>query len=258
VDDRATESARTSRIPERFAIPLRSGLLIGTLVVVGVLIGQYAVLHSPETLKQWADAEIRGAGAGGILVFIAVGALFTGIGLPRQVFAVAAGYAFGISAGTVFALAAEMLGVLLGFLYGRFVGRKLVIRRYSARIRKVDDFLRDNPFSMTLAVRLFPVGNNLVVNLLAGVSKVAAAPFLAASLIGHLPQTLVFVMIGGGMAQSDLLQGALAVALFVVSAGIGMQLYGKYRRGRAFFDDGEDLTATAAVELAAPPRSREP
>lgn len=258
VDDRTTENTRAGGIPERFAIPLRSGLFIGTLVVFGVLIGQYAFLHSPETLKQWADAEIRGAGLSGILVFVAVGALFTGIGLPRQVFAVAAGYAFGVAAGTAFALAAEMLGVLLGFLYGRFVGRKLVIRRYSGRIRKVDDFLRANPFSMTLAVRLFPVGNNLVVNLLAGVSKVAAAPFLAASLIGHFPQTLVFVMMGGGMAQSDLLQAALAIVLFVVSAGIGAHLYGKYRCGRAFFDDREELTASAVVELAAPPTSREP
>ena len=44
----------------------------------------------------------------------------------------------------------------------------------------------------------------------------------------------------------------------IVSAGIGAHLYGKYRCGRAFFDDREELTASAVVELAAPPTSREP
>ena len=73
----------------RFGAVLRGIFLISTLVLVGVLISEYAFLHGPETLKQWADAEIRGAGATGILVFIAVGAVFTGVGLPRQVFAIA-------------------------------------------------------------------------------------------------------------------------------------------------------------------------
>jgi uncharacterized membrane protein YdjX (TVP38/TMEM64 family) len=240
----------------RFGTVVRGIFLIGTLALVGVLISEYAFLHGPETLKQWADAEIRGAGATGILVFIAVGAVFTGIGLPRQVFAIAAGYAFGIATGTAFALTAEMVGVLLGFVYARFFARDLVARRYPARIRKVDAFLQTYPFSMTLAVRLFPVGNNLVVNLLAGVSNVRATPFLAASAVGHFPQTLAFAMIGGGIADSDLLQGTLAVALFAISAAIGAHLYGRYRRGRAFYDD-EDDAAVAAAERAPPARCQD-
>ncbi|MGA7979059.1 MAG: VTT domain-containing protein [Chromatiaceae bacterium] len=231
---------------------VRSAFFVSSLVVLGALISEYAFQQGPETIKQWADAEIRGTGATGILLFLTVGAAFTGIGLPRQVFAVAAGYVYGIAAGTALALSAEMLGVLMGFLYARFFARDLVIRRYPARIRKIDDCLRAYPFSMTLAVRLFPVGNNLVVNLLAGVSNMRLMPFMAASAVGHFPQTLVFAMMGGGFAESDLVQGTLALVLFGISAGLGAHLYGRYRRGRAFFDDSEGCGAAPAAELAQP------
>lgn len=240
----------------RLGVLSRAALVIGSLLLAGLLIHQIAFQHGPETIRLWADAEIRGAGPTGVWVFILAGAAFTGIGLPRQVFAVAAGYVFGVFAGTAYALAAEMLGVLSGFVYARVFTRDLIARRYAARVRRIDDFLAAYPFSMTLAVRLFPVGNNLVVNLLAGVSKVPALPFLAASAVGHLPQTLVFAMIGGGVAERDWVQAVLAALLFGISAVIGGWLCGRYRNGRAFFDDEPEAIA-AAAGLAADPGARE-
>lgn len=242
----------------KLGVALRGVALIASLVLLAVLISEYVFEYGPDTIKQWADAEIRGAGLAGVLLFIAADAAFTGIGLPRQVFALVAGYVYGVTAGTAYALVGEMIGVLMGFTYARFVARDLVVRRYPKRVRKVDDFLHEHPFSMTLAVRLFPVGNNLVVNLLAGVSTVQVMPFLAASAVGHLPQTLVFAMVGGGIAQSDLLQGTLAAVLFGISAVIGGHLYSRYRRGRGFFDDNDGVAAAAGAGLVQSRRHRKP
>ena len=49
---------------------------------------------------------------------------------------------------------------MLAFFYARIVGRPLVSARLGARVRRIEDFLAANPFSMTLLIRLLPAGNN--------------------------------------------------------------------------------------------------
>ena len=89
---------------------------------------------------------------------------------------------------------------------------------------RLDRFLAANPLTATLTLRLLPVGNNLVLNLLAGVSAMAAAPFLGATLVGYIPQTLVFALAGSGTQVDRTHQIGLAAALFVASAALGLLL----------------------------------
>ena len=67
-------------------------------------------------------------------------------------------------------------------------------------IARVRAALAARPFRTTLALRLLPVGSNLALNLLAGLGRIPVLPFLAASAIGYLPQTLIFVLLGEGVA----------------------------------------------------------
>ena len=63
---------------------------------------------------------------------------------------------------------------------------------------------RRTPSAATLTLRLLPVGSNMLLNLVAGVSERARqAPFMAASAIGYLPQTVVFALLGGGVRVSQ-------------------------------------------------------
>ncbi|MDT8262249.1 TVP38/TMEM64 family protein, partial [Roseomonas sp. DSM 102946] len=75
--------------------------------------------------------------------------------------------------------------------------------------------------------------NNLALNLLAGLSGVAAGPFLLGSAIGYVPQTAVFVLLGEGVAVNQSTQIALGVALFALSALLGWWLLRRHRAGRA-------------------------
>jgi uncharacterized membrane protein YdjX (TVP38/TMEM64 family) len=209
-----------------------------------------------DQLKSWVDTEIRGRGFTGSVAFAAAGVVITAFGLSRQVVALLAGYAFGIAAGTGLALLAVLGGCVIAFGYARFIGRDMVAHRYPARIRQVDEFLRVNPFMMTLAVRLLPVGNNLVTNLVAGVSSVAAGPFLAASAVGYLPQTFVFVLVGSGVEQGVVAKSGVAVLLFVASALIGIHLYRRYRRGKSF-DSAIDAALEGDVDPAVAARRPE-
>lgn len=175
--------------------------------------------------------DLAAHGPAGQALFVLAGALATAIGIPRQVVAFAGGTAYGALAGTGFALAASLLGCVAGFMWARLVGRDWARRRISGRLARLDRFLAENPFSATLTLRLLPVGNNTALNLLAGLSGVRPGPFLAASALGYIPQTVVFALLGKGVRVAGWAQFAVGLALFAGSAALGLWLLRRSRRG---------------------------
>jgi len=213
-------------------------VFLATLVAIG-----YALesgLLSSLLSQDWIDREVRGKGMSGELLFIAVGGAATAVAVPRHIVSFLGGYAFGVGLGTALALAATELGCVLSFFYARLVARPLVSARLGARVKRVEDFLAANPFSMTLLIRLLPVGNNFATSLAAGVSRVPARPFLLGSLVGYIPQTLVFALAGSGVEMGGGARIGLAVLLFVVAGVIGIWLYRKYRHGKTLGEDVEE------------------
>ena len=229
---------------------LKGLLLIASLAALGFLAkhGHLANMLS----EQWIDAEVRGQGWHGDLIFLAVGALTTALGFPRQVVAFLGGYAFGFISGTALAAVAAVMGCVLAFFYARWMGRSLIQNRFPGRIRKVDAFLHEHPFSMAVVIRLLPVGSNVVTNLLAGVSSVRGLPFFAGSGIGYLPQTMVFALAGSGVNFTPALRLTLAGVLFVVSSLIGVWLYRRHRHLDAQAAEMEADIDAALGETAAP------
>lgn len=216
-----------------FKALFRGLIMIASLVAFGFL------LKTSHLDKSWIDADVRGHGIYGDLLFIAVGTVFIGFGLPRQIIGFLGGYAFGFAYGSALAMLASVIGCIASFFYARLLGREFVASRFPAKIKSVDDFLHDNPLAMTLLIRLLPVGSNVVVNLAAGVSGVRAFPFFLGSAIGYIPQTLVFTLAGSGMTLDPALRISLSVALFVFSGIIGVYLYRKHRHGKTFDKDIE-------------------
>ncbi len=159
---------------------------------------------------------------------MALGTLACAVGVPRQVVAYAGGLAFGFWPGAALAMVAEALGCAADFFWARLLARRWaenwLQRRGDGRLGRLDRFLTARAFTATLTLRLLPFGSNIVLNLLAGVSGVAAGPFLAASVLGYIPQTAVFALLGGGVRVSEAVQVGLAVTLFAASAGLGVLL----------------------------------
>ena len=217
---------------------LRGLIFIATLFALGYVL---EATHFGASINQaWVDAEIRGKGLSGELLFIGVGALAAALAMPRQFISFLGGYAFGFVIGTALTLAAIISGCIISFFYARWIGRQFITARFGARIQRVDDFLSWNPFAMTLLIRLLPIGNNLATNLAAGVTSVRALPFFLGSLIGYIPQTLVFALVGSGVNVDPALRIGVAVLLFLVSGVIGVWLYRKYRHGHTL---GADVDA---------------
>lgn len=212
---------------------LRGLLLIAVIAIIAWLLGDLLD-------KTWIDTHIRGHGLNGQLFFLALSTVFIAAGLSRQFVAILAGYGFDFLYGLVLVELASMLGCILAFYYARWFGTNMVAHQYPDKIRKVDDFIEQDPFTKTLLIRLLPVGSNLLVNLAAGISKISLLPFLAGSALGYLPQNIVFTLVGSGINVDPALRFTLGAALFIVSGLLGMVLLRRQRSKKALNELVED------------------
>ena len=205
------------RVLPALRVAARPALLLSGLVAAGLLLRAAGL-----------DGAVDAAGRHGPAAFVAAAAAACAVGVPRQVAAYAGGLAFGFWPGAALALVAEGLGCAASFFWARLAARswaaRWLARARGGRLDRLNRFLAANTFTATLTLRLLPVGSNLVLTVLAGVSGVAAGPFLLASVLGYVPQTVVFALLGGGVRVSQGEQMALAVALFGASMALGVWL----------------------------------
>ena len=205
------------RISRLLRVAAQPALLFFGLIVAGLALRGLGL-----------DAGIAAAGKNGPAAFLIVAAAACTVGIPRQVIAYSGGLAFGFWVGAALALAAEAIGCAVDLFWARLVAKawamRWLARAGGRRLDRLHRFLVANAFTATLTLRLLPVGNNLLLNLLAGVSGVAAGPFLLASVLGYVPQTVVFALLGGGLRVSQGAQVILAIGLFAVSIALGLVL----------------------------------
>lgn len=228
-------------------VVLKGLALILSLALLGYLFNSSDMGTSLN--EAWIDARVRGHGLSGALLFLVVGAVFTAIGLPRQIIAFLGGYAFSVGLGTLLGVLAALAGCMLSFGYARLFGKNLLRTKLGERVRQFDQFILEHPLTMTVLIRLLPVGSNLLTNLAAGVSSIRPAAFFAGTVLGYLPQTLVFALVGSGVHIAQTLKLSLAIGLFVISGVLGAWLYHRVRH-----DQGVDSTLKSDSDASESPR----
>ncbi|MGB5539847.1 MAG: VTT domain-containing protein [Gammaproteobacteria bacterium] len=180
--------------------------------------------------RHWIDVYVRDRGVTGELLFVGITTLLISTGISRQLVAFLAGYGFGFTGGVLLSMAAAIAGCILTFYCTRLLLRDFLSRHFAARMRRLDNFIREHTFSATLLVRLLPVGNNWMVNIAAGASAVRGLPFFLGSTLGFIPQMAVFALVGSGSQLQQLWQVAIAMAMFVLAAVLGVWLFARFRR----------------------------
>lgn len=192
--------------------------LAGLLWVVDALLPGVAVL------ERHGDAWLAAHPLLGVPGFVGAGALLTAVGLPRQSVALVGGYLFGTVAGTLLALAATLAGCVVTWHVAAALGGERLRRRHPALAARLEGWTSERVFAKTLMLRLLPLGSNLAMNVAAGAARVARWPFFAASLVGFLPQTLVFALTGTSVGSSSAVPLLLGMVLLGVSLGIAAWL----------------------------------
>lgn len=223
---------------------LAKGLVMLAGLGLAVYLSRAVGLGDMLSNTQWFNDHVLGNGPLSIVIFLGVGAAFTAVGLPRQLVGFLGGFAFGAFSGTLLATVGSGLGCAIAALYARMGGRELVQRKLGHRIGKVNSFLQHEPFNTALAIRLFPLGSNLITNLAAGVSSIPLMPFILGSTLGYIPQNFIFALFGSGMNRESTMGVALSVGmsvvLFAVSGWLGIRVYNRYRKEAKSLVESED------------------
>ena len=155
--------------------------------------------------------------------------LSTACGFPRQITAFLGGYAFGLLNGVLLATLGVTFGCILAFYFARILARSMVKKKFPNKVNGINRFLHHGAFTKTIVIRLLPIGNNLITNLVVGVTHAKASHFVAGSFIGYLPQMIVFAIAGSGVEVLSFWKIGLSVFLFIVSSLLSARLYRQYK-----------------------------
>lgn len=122
------------------------------------------------------------------------GVLFVPTAIPH----VAGGLLFGVTHGFVAGLVGLGVGATVSFALGRALGRDWLHRRFAgdARFQGLVRLVGQRGWTIIVLARLSPIFPFSVANYAFGLTPMRAWAYGAASVIGSIPSTLVFVSIG--------------------------------------------------------------
>jgi uncharacterized membrane protein YdjX (TVP38/TMEM64 family) len=184
-------------VTRAFHRPRRYGRLIIGVVAVALVVTLAWLLPGQEWTIALAE-RIRGAGATGVLMFVAVYVVAAIALVPGSLLTMAAGFAYGPIGGLLVASPASVLAATAAFLLGRTALRGWVQKKIaeSPKTRALDRAIGHNSFKLILLLRLSPVVPFNVLNYVLGVSDAPVGRYVIASAIGMLPGAWLYVYLG--------------------------------------------------------------
>jgi uncharacterized membrane protein YdjX (TVP38/TMEM64 family) len=142
-------------------------------------------------------AWVEGLGLWAPLVFVVGYAVATVAFIPGSALTLAAGAAFGLWRGTLFAFLGASLGATAAFLVARYGARSWVERKLAGheRFRRIDRAVGAEGGRIVALLRLAPIFPFNLLNYGLGLTSVRLGPYVLACL-AMLPGTLMYVYFG--------------------------------------------------------------
>ena len=153
----------------------------------------YAVKQNRDDLLAFTEANYAGAVALFVVCYIAV----TALSLPgAAIMTLAGGFLFGSLFGTLFVNLGATTGATLAFLTARYLLRDWVEARFGSWIGPVQEGFSRNAFSYLMTLRLIPLFQFFVVNLVSGLTRVNVGTYMFATALGIIPGSFVYAYAG--------------------------------------------------------------
>ena len=186
---------------------------------IGDLLTLDSLKASRDTLVARFDQSPATFAIGYFALYVAVAAL----SLPgAAVMTLAAGAIFGLGLGLLLVSFASSIGATLAFLTARYLLRDSVQARFGSRLEPVNEGMRRDGAWYLLSLRLVPVFPFFMVNLLVGLTPIAAVRFYWVSQLGMLAGTAVYVNAGTQLAGITSLADVLSPPLLLSFVLLGM------------------------------------
>jgi len=163
---------------------------------------------------------MRGLWYGPVVIILAyaIGCIFA---LPASLFIIAAGVVWGWKLGGLYAMTGGMLGAVISYFIGRFLGEGL-LEKFGSAGRMVERQVSSAGLKTMLIVRLIPGPPFAVWNYGAGVARVKFSDYFLGTLLGTFPAHMIFAysadaLFNGTMTQGDAVRRLLIVAALLIA-----------------------------------------
>jgi uncharacterized membrane protein YdjX (TVP38/TMEM64 family) len=142
--------------------------------------------------------QIQHAGWFGFLIFIGLYAAACLLFIPGSILTLGAGAIYGFWEGTVLVLAGNGLGALLSLIITRYLLRDWARKQFqrSEKLRAIEEAVAQDGWRIVLLSRLSPVMPYSLINYSLGLTRISAAKFFLATVVGAIPSTCVYVYFG--------------------------------------------------------------
>lgn len=218
-DCRPHEPPTDKQMPEKrelrknlFKAIMLAALLIAVLAVVHFSqLGEYLKVSNIDLLQQ----KLSAFGGLAPLIFLVGGALVITLGVPRAVVSILGGLVFGLLGGIMLALVAVLLGSSIIFLLTKWLGRPLFKQKVGGYLKAIENHTKTDGFLMVIILRQLPL-TSLLINMLIGLTSVSMGIFILGSIVGLLPEIIIFALFGSSLKESFILRVSIASTLWIV------------------------------------------
>ncbi len=187
---------------------LRRHLLVGALLLAVITL-VYIALHRTGTLSLFMDSDrlhgvIESAGALGPLVIIGFFMIAVVINpLPSAPIALAAGFAYGHTWGTVYVVIGSVSGAFIAFLIARLLGHDILYKWFGEKLKVGLLGSQLGLMGMIVVFRLLPFISFDIVSYAAGLTNITWWRFLLATTFGIIPASFLLAHFGSEMSTGD-------------------------------------------------------
>ena len=158
---------------------------------------------------------MRGLWYGPVVIILAyaIGCIFA---VPASLFIIASGVVWGWKLGGAYAMMGGMLGAVISYFVGRFLGEGL-LQKFGSAGRMVERQVSSAGFKTMFIVRLIPGPPFAVWNYGAGVAGVKFSDYFLGTLLGTFPAHMIFAYSADALFNGTMTQGDAVRRLFIVA-----------------------------------------
>jgi len=169
------------------------------LIAIGLLLGGVNLLGRRFGGELSAVlARIQSLGPAAPIAFVAIYIVACVLFIPGSILTLGAGAIFGVVWGSIYVSIAATAGASVAFILGRYFARAMVARRIDRypSFKAIDRAVAREGWKIVLLTRLSPVFPFNLLNYAFGLTSIGLRDYVAASWIGMIPGTVMYVYIG--------------------------------------------------------------
>jgi uncharacterized membrane protein YdjX (TVP38/TMEM64 family) len=204
---------------------LFKAILLAALLITVLGIVRFSPLAEQLRVSNMAVLQQKLSEFGGLapVIFLVGGAFVITLGVPRAVVSILGGLVFGLLGGILLALSAALLGSSIIFLLTKWLGRPLFKQKVGRYLKAIENHTKTDGFFMVIILRQLPL-TSLLINVLIGLTSISMGIFILGSIVGLLPEIIIFALFGSSLQESFVLRVSIASTLWIVLI-LGVRLF---------------------------------